>query len=424
MANIYSINNELENPNENFQIPSVAYVKNLIKKLEDLVIEMQKIQDPNNKDIESRINYDESVEMEEFPLITGMPESIDVDSINTDANHKFISDTQLAVIKDKPSYLQLEAIVMDLRNEFKADMDQYFINLLNNKDALQKIRDIAAMLQDSNKFSSIVNSLASKVSKTDFEKHTRSIFHVTNNDRKALNLLIDFIREGCADWEADEEAPNYIRNKPVSMPADGGNADTIDGFGVESLLNHQIETMIIGADGYNYDINTVDTAFETDENNIAYVTDFISEYITDTEENSYGIFKFKPGIYNVDGAAFKGSGAVFEGSGVSTVFIANSLRIDGDIELKNLQINNIDNTQSNFISIGSNCTIDNVRFNKCIITLDNSGEINIRNCTFNECDFLVSGICHENMINNNRFIFTNEPRYFGGNNIIANNISY
>ena len=399
----------------------------MAKKLEDLIIEIQKAQDPNNKDIEYKINYNESVEMEEFPLATGMPETIDVESINTDANHKFISDSQLAVIKDKPSYLQLEAIVMDIRNEFKSDMDNYFVNLLNNQDALQKIKDIANMLQDSNKFSSVINSLASKVSKADFDKHTKSVFHVTNNDRKALNLLIDFIREGCADWDANEEAPNYIRNKPVSMPADGGNADTIDGFGIESVLNHQIETMIIGADGYNYDITTTDVFFDTDENNVANVSDFITEYITDTEENSYGIFRFKPGMYNVDGVAFKNSGAVFEGSGASTVLISNNLRIDNDVEVKNLQINanRYDNeNKPNFVSIGSYCTIDNVRFNNCIITLDNSGETTIRNCTFNRCEFLISGVCHENMITNNRFILTNEPRYFGGNNIITNNLFY
>ena len=62
------------------------------------------------------------------------------------------------------------------------------------------------------------------------------------------NQLQEYVnkRRKHADWEeTDIKSDAYIENKPASLPADGGNADTVNGHTVESKIFHKMQNLQI-----------------------------------------------------------------------------------------------------------------------------------------------------------------------------------
>lgn len=419
MSNIYYLNenNNVEDYDKNdpdFQIPSVTYVRELIKKLQD-ILNLHINSKASHTDLENKINeinFDELIKFIELPVSNDNLKNIDIKSINTDANHKFITNTQLSIMKDKVSTLELQSAMMDLRNEFKLTLSQYYTNLLNDKDALNKIKDIDLLLKNNKNMSKLLNAISTKVSRLEMNEHIKSYQHLNNNDRKALNLLLSFIKEGCADWNATKDQPNYIRNKPESLPANGGNADTISGYEVKYLLNHQLEDLIIGS---NDNIKERIDFLANGENSMQ----ILINYINNKKE---GIYSFCHGKYNSKNIIFNNElcgNVILRGAGNrNTIFNINEIKTNGYITFENLAI-----TQSD-ITIESYTTYDNVLFDNCDILVNSANEINIRNCIFYNCSFSFSGSCFNNMIVNNRFKNSGKIAYYGGNNIIENNLFY
>jgi hypothetical protein len=76
------------------------------------------------------------------------------------------------------------------------------------------------------------------------------------------------------------------------------------------------------------------------------------------------------------------------------------------------------------ICVSELATFDNVEFTNCEIVFETTRLSTFRNCTFNACVFRFVGTCNNNVIVNNRFKSTIVPQYYGGNNLIANNLAY
>lgn len=427
MANVYKIKSEdisddFDENNNNYQLASVAYVNTLIKKLEDLIISHENSDDPHSKlkDTNNTINMNESLDIKELNISNEITTPIDISMINTDSNHKFISDSLLSIFKDKPSEMELQSAIMDLRNEFKVMLNNYFTNLLNMSDSLQKIKDLSYFINEDDNLSKLLSVLSSKLDKESFSEHDKSIFHLNNNDRKALNLLLSFISEGCADWNADQEAPNYIRNKPESLPANGGNADTISGYSIDALLNHQIEDSIIGVINGKYNKERADIILTEDADENAKII----RYIKNKTEGMYsflsGTYLFTDFYLNMDSSLY--GNITIKGTGNrNTIFKTENGTINGTIYIKDIVF-----IQSE-LHIISNCTFDNVRFVDCTIHIDGSNEVTIKNCILENCTILTSGkfgTCNKNIIIYNRFIKSHLPNIVGLNNIIDNNIEY
>ena len=65
-----------------------------------------------------------------------------------------------------------------------------------------------------------------------------------------LNQMNNRINESVSDtqsnWkETDETSPSYIKNKPTSLPADGGNSDTLDGKHANDFINIEEANILI-----------------------------------------------------------------------------------------------------------------------------------------------------------------------------------
>ena len=246
MANVYTFNpnepeEDFDKSNANYQLASIAYINSVVKKLVDIIEDH--LNDPTaHQSCPARkkldINISESIDIHELD-IEGSKLPSHAKDINTDSSHRFISDIEINNLKSKPSTIDMQNAIMDLRNELKSTIESTYIDLLNTPDVLQKLKNVAYVLKTDPNLDKTITDLASRITKNEFESHIGSDLHLSNEEHEALIILINLIKSGCADWNAHKGAPNYIKHKPESLPANGGDADTVGGYSVEDIMNHQ-----------------------------------------------------------------------------------------------------------------------------------------------------------------------------------------
>lgn len=400
MAYAYITN--IENADDiNSQLASVAYVNESLKQFKDAL----------TKILNTSILFESyNPELKKLPEKEIDLSNIPAENINIDSNHKFLTEAELSVLKDKPTTHDVNVMIDELKKELLDTITNKFDFIFSNINSLENIRYLINLLNDDDRSKGIIDLINSKASNKDFEEHIKSIYHLSSNDRKALNELIKFIKSGCADWNATEKDPNYIRNKPDSLPANGGDAETISGYNIDVILNHQLENLIIGYENNNYSENEVDIMLSTKEE---------TQYLFDKIKDG-GIYSFRKGAYECDSIELNNgnNNIIIHGAGnLNTIFNINTIKAS-----TNISFDNICFKDSNII-IGANCEFTNCTFINCDINLMQSINCKIDSCNFTKSIFMFNGVCLNNIIINNRFFNGRIPFYSGGNNIIVNNIS-
>lgn len=401
MSTVYSINNNTSD--EEFLIPSMKYVKTLAKQIEDMLVS-------NSSNYLQTIN----TEVKELPVGIKEINNIDAKKINTDSTHLFVSEEILNKIDNRVSLIDIEKLLNEYKLDMKNEVNNIYNKLINDARALQKLRNIIYLLNEEDTLKSIVNTLSNKIDNDELEEHINSDKHVSNKDRENLDMLLSFVRSGGVDWNADKDSICYINNKPSSLPANGGNADSIDGFTSEEVVNKLTTDLIIGIDLNNYyDESSVDLLINYDISP--------DELITELNTKS-GIIHFRRGTYSFDNFVLsRNNGSneiIIEGEYSNTVFILNKFLISNNMTIKDIAIINSD------ITISKTSVIDNVVFRNCNINIESAENSIIRNCRFNNCNITFNGSCINNMITNNTLSSSSSLDYIGGNNMISNNLYY
>ena len=396
MCKTYTVSN---GTSESDQIPSIGYINELVKLIETRLMYP-----------ELEFNGFQSIKSDTEELPIGVKELPDISAkdVKTDSQHKFVNDAVLQTLKERPTKFEVEQSLDVVKEELKKYMDKLYIRIVNTPNVVNKLRDISSILSDDTIASGLLNTLANKMNLEDFESHKTSYAHMDNNDRKALNILIKCLSNGFADWNADDEAPNAIKNKPDSLPANGGNADTVANHSIEDIINKDDYDLVIGTSLEKYSKDSCDIYAE---NGFLNNNDIIVG-------GSSSITLFKRGYYNFD--TFIGVYKVpmiYKGADCRLSWI----HADGDVVLDNVIFNNIGFYKSK-IFIKSNCEFRNVKFANCEITLYGSEACTITDCVFEKCDIVIKDIITNNIIKFNRFIQTKPIKYIGGNNIISDNI--
>ena len=426
MANVYTFNpnkpkEEFDKDNNNYQIPSVAYTNSLFKKLTDA------IEDHMNDPIAHQscltreklnINMSESIDICELELdVEKSKQPSHAKDINTDSSHRFVSDTEMNILKSKPSIADMQNAIMDLRNELKSLIDSTYNDLLNTPNTLQKLKDITYML----KANPDVVQLTSKITREEFKEHTNSDLHLNDEKNRILDILMDLIKVGCADWNAPKDSPSYINNKPKSLLANGGNADTISGYSVDDLINRQHEEYIFAIENNNNSSLSIEYADE-----ILKPDEDISNYIDSIRLDEHkGLWCFKTGKYHFHNLNFAMTsndsdyGYTIKGANNhNTVFDGDTANIASRVTIKDLGISNAS------VTIGSLCTLYNVYFTNCKVQFNECTEAMITNCIFENCEILFTNACMHTIITGNRFKNSGYPKYYNNTNIINNNLFY
>jgi hypothetical protein len=398
MSKIYTVNNGEAGKD---QIPSVEYINELTKMVEDVLMSI-------NKDFKgfSSIKTDN----EELPIGVKEQPIVVATDIKTDSQHKFINDGILATMVDKPSKFEVEKMLDNNKEEIRKEINDIYTRIVNTPNVINKLRDISTILNEDEVISGLVNTLSYKTDKFDFDSHSDCYKHLDNNDRKALNILLKCLTGGFADWNAKEDSYNAIKNKPETLPANGGNADTIANYGINDIINKYGYDIVIGSSGEKYSKESCDIYAEDGD----IGSDVFINLLKSLKDD--GTILFKRGYYKLDFIDNYNFTIIFEGIDRRLVHIkANIINIHDSV-FKHLTITD------SIVHIGSGCEISNVAFINCEIIFNETTNSNIMGCKFCNCTFEYKGNLLNNIIKFNRYVQTKPITYIGGNNIISENI--
>lgn len=398
MSKVYTVNEGITLAD---QIPSIAYISELVKLIEDAIF--------NNASFEGLPYIEYSTE--KLPVGTKENEVVDARTVKTDTEHRFINETILRTLVDKPTKMDLDQSIKEVKQQVDKKINDSFTKIVNTPNAVNKLRDVAIILNEEKSLSALLNLLSEKVNINDYQEHIKSTDHVNNNDRKALNILLQCVLEGFSDWNAAEGAPNAIRNKPESLPANGGNADSVSNHSIKDLINKDDYDIVIGSSLEKYSKDSCDIYAE----NGIVDSLILLEMITALKNG--GIILFKRGNYDIKVINSCHGSIIFKGTDrrLTTIKSHEGIGIKDSV-LKDISV------VDSYVCVKSNCEIERVNFKNCTFTFSNMENSNITNCTFENCTFISIGGMMNNIIKFNRFIQTKPIQYIGGNNIISENI--
>lgn len=415
MATIYNIKTD-EGTIE--KLVSKDYVDYIAKQLEEMIVEHENDSTSAHKSlIKARTNnLDKSFDEEDIVLGNiNNKEKVLASEIDEDSKHRFVSDALLRILKDKPTRKDMELSFDEIKQALKQYIDDRIDTIINTPDSIDKVKDLMNLIEEDVNMTKVLAILGNKVSNEDFNKHIESNSHLTNNDRKALNLLIDFISTGGADWNAKSGAANEIKNKPDSLPANGGNADTVGGYSPKDLVNKRSEDIIIGIEDESYDPSEVDLLVDKNSMNIDVIFNKIKHL-------DYGSVKIRKGNYIFNGYSFHSTDRVsLIIDGNDCVFMSingTEIVLDNNLKLSNINFDYSD------IVIKNDNDIRDCHFSNCNVIAEGSMRNIIKNCRFDNCtiSFDKSQPCIDNIFTENIIKKCNYVKYLGGNNVINNNV--
>lgn len=415
MAKVYSINS-VDTKDAKQLIPSKEYVDNIAKQLEDKLISHIN-NSTNPHDTLSKIvssGLDTSYTAEKMP-VEEKRSKITLEDIPTNSENGFVSQATLMSLKERPTLLEVRKLIDDARESISVSIQNRFDEMLNMEDCMDKIKTLISIIREDDTLGNIMKVLTEKTDRDKFVEHVASELHLTNPDRKALNVLVQMCTLGFADWNAKPTDPNYIKNKPESLPANGGNADTVKNYPVEKLINKSPVDLIIGDENGSYDKDKVDHYIKIDYSNIEDIINLI--------QNNHGgkivlrkaIYMFKE-LRICDGRKENDYDIILIGEGNNTIISHTDITVNNNVKIRDVSF------EDSNLHIGSNCEFDNCKFNSCTIYLEGSVCSSIRNCNFKNCTMIYNGCCTGNIIVYNRFINHNGVQLLGKDNIVHNNL--
>ena len=412
MSNIYKITNP--DTGEEQLVVSKQYVDIRLNRLENTIL--QHIKDSDNAHtLESKLSNPPALldkENIEDIYIPKSTEPIKAEEIKTDAEHKFISQAQLEVLKSKASISETQTLINNATNNLKSQINAMYVNLLNKPDALKKLKDLIALADESDTLEQLLDLYSNMISKEDLEEHKQdTILHMNSTERKALDILIGLIKDGTFD-KVQKLSLDFINTSANSFALNNRSYDEVRARG-EYLR-------VYGVSGY-VDESRVDRLFPE---GTWLNRDNVEEYLN----NKSGKVLFTEGLYNLSSFYLKRPASKDRlfvcGCGNATKFLIDTLEVN-NTNFKDLLIYS-DDKDFRFrgsININSNSVFENVHFKNCKITLNGSQNCKFKDCRFEKCSVVFSGSCFGNMIKDCYFVYTTIPKYIGGQNIIKDNIT-
>ena len=382
-----------------------TYINSRFKMIEDIL----------NNHINSceahKINYKVDLDLQPIEInktiapIKQENAKIKAEELLTDPNNRLLSDLEIDEFKGKVGKLEMQESIDNASKEIKVLLAKQIDNLLNSKDIMNGIANLLSLLQNNQDAKDLMDELSNIANKNELACHINSGYHLTDDDRIALDQLLKFIKTGCADWDAAEGEPNYIRNKPDKLPADGGNADTVGGLCAGKLINKQLDYRIFGVKGVDtYNNNQVNIIFGDQ-----YKTDSLETLIKEGTTNA-----LREGEYDIKSLNITEQ-CTLHGTHASTICNSKIYLNDGSA-IKDLSFYNCE-----IFITGSNVDILNNEFTSCSISILSTYCSIIKNNRYVDTNFTIKNMT-DSIVTENILIASNGLKYLGWNNIITNNI--
>ena len=382
-----------------------TYINSRFKMIEDILNMHINNCEPHRDNYKINLNL-QPIEINETIMpIRQENAKIKAEELLTDPNNRLLSDLEIDEFKGKVGKLEMQESIDNASKEIKVLLAKQIDNLLNSKDIMNGIANLLSLLQNNQDAKDLMDELSNIANKNELACHINSGYHLTDDDRIALDQLLKFIKTGCADWDATEGEPNYIRNKPDKLPADGGNADTVGGLCAGKLINKQLDYRIFGVKGVDtYNNNQVNIIFGDQ-----YKTDSLETLIKEGTTNA-----LREGEYDIKSLNIPEQCTLY-GTHASTICNSKIYLNDGSA-IKDLSFYNCEV----FIT-GSNVDILNNEFTSCSISILSTYCSIIKNNRCVDTNFTIKNMT-DSIVTENILIVSNGLKYLGGNNIITNNI--
>ena len=294
------------------------------------------------------------------------PETHTPDIIKEDELHRFVTDDEKTKWNNK---VEKEALVEEVNKSLTASKsftDTKIASLLNStEDQLQVLRSLSFELRKDDVVKQFIDKFNECVKNDEFKDHVlNDKIHMSSSDRTLLKDVKEALSSGLnPDWsETDQSSLRFIENKPTSLPANGGNADTLSGYKAEDLLCNK--------SFYDYTVGTSD--YTNSEASIIFNEDRINKLIDSLSKGRGRSILFRPGEYKLEKElVIKVSNTTIAGIGEISKVLGLSIKIIGNNNtIKNITLSNIDDKIINKTALyieGDNNTI----LNNIISNFDN-----------------------------------------------------
>ena len=298
------------------------------------------------------------------------PKTHNASIVEEDSTHRFVTDEEKDNWNNKAEVEYVDNSTAKVLTSAKSFTDSKIAALLNSTEAqLEVLRSLSFDLKKDDvvkKFFDLYNECTKN---KEFQAHSlNSDIHMSKSDRILLNDVKSALSSGLnPDWnETDSSSLRFIENKPTSLPANGGNADTVGGYTADQLLK----------DNYYYDY-AVDMVEDLEQ--IANKLNKIQGYSV----------LIKPGSYKLDRElVIKASNTTITGIGDISKLLETSIKIIGNNNvIENITLTNSDSMVVNKTAIyveGNNNTIRHntiSNYNCGIIVEGNNNKVISNNLT-------------------------------------------
>jgi len=415
MSVIYKIKNPEDS--KDILLVSKDYVDSQFKALKDALINHERNIDnahtKNSGTSESAANLD-NTEFHDLNIESIVEQTeILASKIKTDSTHRFLTDSQIISLRDKPSDHEVDNAISKAKEDIKRQYMNLYTKFLNIPDGAKKLREIANIISSDNNLSNLVGLLNDKISVDELEDHENDASkHINNNDRKALNVLLNLINTGLI---------NTVENLNAGVINTSMNSHALDNKSYEQVRDKSIYTKTIGIFSSGYDETRADVMLPAGQ--------WLSKEFFDL-----GLYKqtgkvaFLPGLYDIPEMniyVFNDTpGVIIEGSGESTEFLLNRGSLN-NITIRDMLFKGKDSGLGVVtIFLGSKVVLENMTLRNITFEMESSERCIIRNCILDHCTFrLKAGSCYNNIFMNNIVDdYSVIPKYNGGGNQYINNI--
>lgn len=273
------------------------------------------------------------------------PETHDASIIKEDSDHRFTTDEEKATWNKKAEVEYVDNSVSKTLISAKSFTDSKIAALLNStEEQLEVLRSLSFELKKDDVTKKFFDLFNECVKNKEFQSHSlNNDIHMSKSDRILLNDVKSAIDSGMnPDWnETDSSSLSFIENKPTSLPANGGNADTVGGYTAEQLMDKK----------YYYDYSVLS------EDELEKAINGLNKL------NGYNLL-IGPVSYNLDKEiVIKASNTTITGIVNVSKLLGVAIKIIGDNNIiENITITNVDSGIVNKTAIyveGNNNTIRN-----------------------------------------------------------------
>ena len=416
MSVIYKIKDP-EN-NKDMLLVSKEYVDSQFKALKDALINHERnIDNAHTKSSgtsESAANLD-NIEFKDIDFESIVEDtSINASKVKTDSTHRFLTDSQIISLKDKPSDYEVDNAIAKAKEDIKRQYMNLYTKFLNIPDGARKLREIANIISSDNNLSNLINLLNDKISVDELQDHEAdSSKHINNNDRKALNVLLNLINTGLI---------STVESLNTGLIQNSTNSYKLDNRSYDEVRDRSIYKHIIGIYSSGYEDTRADIILPAGQTLISEFADLELYTIS-------GKVAFLPGTYNLQDISIdvptRKPSLIIEGSGNATEFIISRGSIN-NTTIRDLTLTGEnDNLKIGDLQLGNNVVLENLTLRNMRIQLDASENCIIRNCKLDHCVInLKAGKCYNNFfINNILDGVSSIPKFNGGGNQYINNIN-